>query len=160
MKCSKLYNSFLLILYRQNLCGITRSSYLRVLLSLVEACESYLLLNESLLSQLREVVTDCNQAIQTCCFKQLFDKDLAILQLKLLLWCSSHHKLAGLVFGGTNLEPTGLLRQCLDDGYPLTIRTFCLEFVNKTNTFSVDVIANCVLNSLCSEVDPDYLIQV
>lgn len=143
------------------MCGITKYSYLKVFLNLLEVSESSSLDK----TQLGEILTDCYQAVQACSFnQQLLDKDLAIIQLKLLLWCLSHDLCTYLeVIEGSKLEPVGFLKMCLCDGQPLALRTFCLEFINTTAapaTFSDDVITEHVFGSLCSESDPDYLIQV
>ena len=157
-----LYHTQFPILCRQNLCGITKCSYLKILLNLLEVSESSPLDR----TQLDQILRDCYQAIQAYAFiQQLLDKDLAIQQLKLLLLCSSHDLCADLlVMEGEELEPVGLLKMCLcDSHHPLALRTFCLEFINTTAvpaTFSDDVIADYVFSSLCSENDPDYLIQV
>lgn len=149
---------------RQNLCGITNCLYLKVLLDLLEISKSPL--DRTRLGQLREILTDCYQAIQSYHFnQQLFDEDLNIVRLKLLLLCSSHDLFASpTVIGSTELEPVGLLKMCLcGDGHPMALHTFCLEFINTAAapaTFSNDVIAEHVFKSLCSESDPDYLIQV
>ena len=77
--------------------------------------------------------------------------------------CSSCDLFASLVvMDSTKLEPVGLLKMCLCEGYPLALRTFCLEFINTAAapTFSDEVISEDVFKSLCSESDPDYLIQV
>ena len=140
--------------------------YLKVLLDLLEISKSKLLLDRTQLGQLGRILTDCYQAIQSCRFNhQLFDKDLDIIRLKLLLLCSSRDLFASLtVIDGAKLEPVGLLKMCLcGDGHSLVLRTFCLEFINTAAapaTFSDDVIVEHVLKSLCSESDPDYLIQV
>ena len=148
--------------YRQNLCGITKSSYLTVFLSMLKLSTSHH--DKTILGQLQEVLAGCHQAIQSCCFQKLFDKDVAIVQLELLLWCLSNQvKMSDLdlVVEGIRLELSGLLRECLQDRYPLSLRTFCLKFINTTCKCFDDGVINChVLTSLRSETDPDYLIQV
>ena len=171
--CYYLYAASYYILYiipfcRQNLCGITNCLYLKVLLNLLEkSSKSKSDLDRTRFVQLREILTDCYQAIQASCRlnQQLFDKDLNIVRLRLLLLCSSCDLFTSpTVIDDTNLlEPVGLLKMCLCDGYPLPLRTFCLEFINTAaapTMFSDDVISESVFKSLCSESDPDYLIQV
>ena len=144
--------------------------YLKVLLDLLEISDSKSRLDGTQLGQLGEILTDCYQAIQGCRFnQQLFDKDLNIVRLKLLLFCLSCDRFASLtVMDGTKVEPVGLLRMCLCDEHPLALRTFCLEFINTAATllptmymyYGDGVISELVVKSLCSESDPDYLIQV
>jgi hypothetical protein len=78
--------------------------------------------------------------------------------------CSSCDVFASLtVIDDTKLEPVYLLKMCFCDGHPLALRTFCLEFINMAAApaiFSDEVISEHVFKSLCSESDPDYLIQV
>lgn len=138
--------------------------YLSVLLSLLKLSAASLQ-NESLLDQLKEILTDCYQAIQNCHFQHPFDKDVAILQLKLLLWWTAPLKKVGnldlFTVEGAKVEPSRLLNLCIQDGCPLPLRTFCLEFVNTTcKDFNDDVINYLVVDSLHAESDPDYLIQV
>ena len=132
---------------------------MRVLLSLLELSASSLQ-NQSLRCQLGEVLTSCYQAIKSCCSGQLYCKELSIIQLKLLL--KYFDSIGDLEIEGTKLlEPPSLLRMCLQDVYPLSLRTFCLEFINTTQTFGTNGdITDTLLTSLCSETDPDYLIQV
>lgn len=149
---------------RHNQCGITKAAYLRVLLSLLQV-SMFSHQDERLLKQIGELLIDCYQAIhvQSCSSKQLFDEKLSILQLNLLLKCSLHiNQLGNLDFDGAKLpDPTDLLKLCLKDTYPLSLRTFCLEFVNTAlSDIRDDVITDVVLGSLCCETDPDYLIQV
>lgn len=148
--------------YRQNLCCITKSSYLTIFLSMLKLLPSCH--NKTIFGQLQKVLTSCHQAIRSCCFQKLFDKDVAIVQLELLLWCLSNQDKVGdldLVVEGIRLELSGLLREYLQDRYPLALRTFCLEFINTTCKHFDDDVINChVLTSMHSETDPDYLIQV
>ena len=138
---------------------------MKVLLSLLQVCESSPL-DRTQLEKLGEILTDCYQAVWAYHAGQVLDKDLGILQLKLLLWCSSRDHFADLAVGDVTAEEStvGLLKACLRDGYPLALRTFCLEFINTTTAtvdiFSDDVTTEHVFTSLCSESDPDYLIQV
>lgn len=156
---------------RQNLCGITNCLYLKVLLNLLKISKSKPLLDRTRLGQLEGILSDCYQAIQAHRInQQLFDKDLNILRLRLLLLCSSCELVGSLstIEGSKLLEPVGLLKMCLGDGYPLALRSFCLEFINTTDAAAApaaivgsdEVITEHVFKSLCSESDPDYLIQV
>lgn len=157
-----IYTVFCFPVCRQNLCGITKSSYLAVFLSMLQLSTSCH--NKTILGQLQEVLIGCHQALQSRHFLKLFDKDVAIMQLQLLLWCLSNQNKIGeleIVVENTKLEPSGLLREYMQDIYPLSLRTFCLEFINTTSKRFDDDIINChVLTSMHSETDPDYLIQV
>ncbi len=152
---------------RQNLCGITNCLYLKILLNLLERISnSKSPLDRTRFGQLEEILADCYQTIEASCRfnQQLFDKDLNIVRLRLLLMCSSCDLITSLtVIDDTKLEPVDLLKMCFCNGHPLAFCTFCLEFINTSALpaiFSDEVISEHVFKSLCSESDPDYLIQV
>lgn len=138
---------------------ITRGLYLDILLSLLKLTPLSLQDKATLGGHLQEVITECYSAIQSLSLteQQLFTKDLTASQLSLLFWCSTN--VDGLVVKDTPLNAAALLKVCLQDDRPIYVRTFCLEYVNKSDICD-DVIAEKVLTLICAETDPDFLIEV
>ena len=148
---------------RKNECVITRGLYLNILVNILVTLlktSPPSLQKGPLLRQLQEVITECYLAVQPGYFEQqVAAKDLAISQLRLLLWCLSRFDCV--VVDDARLSTLSLLKLCLQDDQPLHLRTFCLEFINGSGPdASDDVIVERVLNLLCSETDSDFLIQV